>query len=100
MARVVQTITIRPIPDHHDAIMADLKAYKTYMESRGATVSVAYALESGPNWGRTTIATTWPSAADWAKAVDDTSPEMMEIRRKSIASGDVLDASLLQLVDL
>jgi hypothetical protein len=100
MARLIQTVTVKMLPDNHEEALAAIKRYKKYMEGKGATVTVAFALEAGPWSGHATVATTFPNAVAWAKLADDESSELAEVRKRALQGTNVVSASLLQEINL
>jgi len=100
MARLIQTVTVKMLQGGHEEALAAIKRYKKFMEGKGATVTVAFALEAGPWSGHATVATVFPNATAWAKLVDDESPEMAEVRKRALQGTNVVSTSLLQEVDL
>ena len=101
MAKIIQTVTVKMLEDgeHKEALEA-IKRYKKFMEGKGASVSVAFAIEAGPASRYTTVATTFPSATAWAKLVDDESTEMTEVRNRALKAKNIVSTSLLQAVDI
>jgi hypothetical protein len=101
MAKIIQTNTVKMLEEgeRKEALEA-MKRYKKFMEGKGASVSVAFAIEAGPAAGYTTVATTFPSAAAWAALVDDEGPELTEVRNRFLKAKNIVSTSLMQVIDL